>query len=70
LERRVQMRRQVARRFDEQASDSVVHLGSFDRGKAEADLGDGCDEGFEQLTQGRLTPGRCPGVPPDNARLG
>src|SRR5207244_6329894 len=62
LQRRVQVRREAARRLDEEPRDRVVHLGGLYRGEAEADLGDGGDEGLEKVAEARLTPGRRPGV--------
>src|SRR2546425_7010205 len=40
-------------RSDEQTGDRVVHLGGFYRGEAEADQGDGGDEGLEEPAQRR-----------------
>src|SRR2546428_6881809 len=51
LQRRVQMRRQVARRFDEEPGERVVDLGSFHAAKPEADIGDGSYERFEELPE-------------------
>src|SRR2546422_9704947 len=46
LQRRVQMRRQIARRFDEEPGERVVDLRGFDAAEAEADSGDGGYERF------------------------
>jgi hypothetical protein len=56
------MRRQVARRFDEEPGERIVDLRGFDAAKPEADAGDGGDEGFEKRTEVSMIPGLAPGV--------
>lgn len=41
----------VLRSFDQETRDAVVYLGRLDGGEAEADGGDGGDEGFEELAE-------------------
>jgi len=42
------MRGNVAWGRDEETGETLVDLGGLDGGEAEADLGDGLDEGFEK----------------------
>jgi hypothetical protein len=51
LQRRVEMSREVRGGVDQEPGDRVVDLGRFDGRQTEADLGDGRDEGFEEITQ-------------------
>ncbi len=51
LQRRVQMRREVTWRFDQQARDRVVDFGRLDGGETKAHVGDSGDQCFEQLAQ-------------------
>src|SRR5437667_322112 len=46
------MGREVRGGFDQQTRDRVVDFGGFDRRQTEADLGDGGDEGFEEVPEG------------------
>ncbi len=51
LERRVQMRGEMTRRFDEEPGERVVDFGGFDAAKPESDVRDGLDEGLEKHAQ-------------------
>src|SRR5256885_14945726 len=50
--------------LDQEPGKRVVHFGGLDGREPEADGGDGGDQGFEEVSQGRPTPGRGPGVGP------
>src|SRR5436190_23888441 len=58
----MQVRGEVAGGGDQQSRDHVVHLSRLNRREPEAHLGDGGDQGFEELTETRLTPGASPGI--------
>src|SRR5207302_466140 len=62
LQRRVEMGCEVRGGFDQQTRDRVVDFGGLDRRQTEADLGDGGDQGCEEVPEGRLTPGASPGI--------
>ena len=62
LQRGMQMGREMPGGLDQEPGNRVIDLGGFDRGEPEADGGDGGDQRLEQVSQGRPTPGPCPGV--------
>src|SRR5258705_3878791 len=52
----------VTRRLDKEAGERVVDFRGLDGGEAKSHSRHGLDEALEECAQGRLTPGRRPGV--------
>jgi len=51
LKRRVQMRGEMTRRFDEEPGERVVDFGGFDGPKAKSHRGDGFDQSLDEIAK-------------------